>query len=88
MKLSTVLVTSGLYASALAALTIARGDMMPATAFGPIDSMLLGWIDLLVTGLIAAAAVGASLNDCSSTMLDRCLVRQLRTALEVDFLAD
>ncbi|MCC8393666.1 potassium channel family protein [Paraburkholderia sp. MMS20-SJTR3] len=45
------------YLCAITALTIGYGDVVPTTAFGRIDAVLLGLIGLLFIGLITAAAV-------------------------------
>ena len=45
------------YFCAITALTIGYGDVVPTTAFGRIDAVLLGLIGLVFTGLIVAAAV-------------------------------
>ncbi|MCP3710418.1 potassium channel family protein [Paraburkholderia sp. CNPSo 3274] len=45
------------YFCAITALTIGYGDVVPTTAFGRVDAVLLGLIGLLFTGLIVAAAV-------------------------------
>jgi voltage-gated potassium channel len=45
------------YFCAITALTIGYGDVVPTTALGRIDAVLLGLIGLLITGLITAAAV-------------------------------
>lgn len=46
-----------MYFCAITALTIGYGDVVPTTAFGRIDALLLGLIGLLMTGLVIAAAV-------------------------------
>ena len=45
------------YFCSITALTIGYGDVVPTTAFGRIDALLLGLIGLLMTGLVIAAAV-------------------------------
>jgi voltage-gated potassium channel len=45
------------YFCAITALTIGYGDVVPTTAFGRIDAVLLGLIGVMFTGLITAAAV-------------------------------
>lgn len=45
------------YFCAITALTIGYGDVVPTTAFGRIDALLLGLVGLLMTGLVIAAAV-------------------------------
>ncbi|SIT35756.1 Ion transport 2 domain protein [Paraburkholderia ribeironis] len=45
------------YFCTITALTIGYGDVVPTTAFGRIDALLLGMIGVLMTGLITAAAV-------------------------------
>lgn len=45
------------YFCAITALTIGYGDVVPTTALGRIDALLLGLIGLLMTGLVIAAAV-------------------------------
>lgn len=45
------------YFCTITALTIGYGDIVPTTAFGRIDALLLGIIGLLMTGLVVAAAV-------------------------------
>ncbi|CAG4888298.1 potassium channel family protein [Paraburkholderia saeva] len=46
-----------LYLCAITALTIGYGDVLPTTALGRIDSVLLGVVGLLMTGILAAATV-------------------------------
>lgn len=45
------------YFCAITALTIGYGDVVPTTAFGRIDALMLGLVGLLMTGLVIAAAV-------------------------------
>ncbi|HEY4801834.1 MAG TPA: potassium channel family protein [Paraburkholderia sp.] len=45
------------YFCAITALTIGYGDVVPTTALGRIDAVLLGLIGLVFTGLIVAAFV-------------------------------
>ncbi len=45
------------YFCAITALTIGYGDVVPTTALGRIDAVLLGLIGVVFTGLIIAAAV-------------------------------
>jgi len=46
-----------LYFCAITALTIGYGDVVPTTALGRIDAVLLGLIGVVFTGLIVAAFV-------------------------------
>ncbi|QQC66004.1 potassium channel family protein [Paraburkholderia ginsengisoli] len=46
-----------LYFCAITALTIGYGDVVPTSAFGRIDAILLGLVGMVFTGLIVAAAV-------------------------------
>jgi voltage-gated potassium channel len=46
-----------LYFCTITALTIGYGDVVPTTVFGRIDAMGLGFIGLLMTGIVSAAAV-------------------------------
>ncbi|RDI97475.1 two pore domain potassium channel family protein [Dyella solisilvae] len=46
-----------IYFCGITALTIGYGDVVPTTAFGRLDALLLGLDGLLITGLIIAAAV-------------------------------
>jgi voltage-gated potassium channel len=48
-----------IYFCTITALTIGYGDVVPTTAFGRIDTLLLGLIGMLMTGLVIAAAVRA-----------------------------
>lgn len=45
------------YFCAVTALTIGYGDVVPTTALGRVDAVLLGMVGLLITGLVTAAAV-------------------------------
>lgn len=45
------------YFCSITALTIGYGDVVPTTAFGRIDALLLGLIGMLMTGIVIAAAV-------------------------------
>ena len=48
-----------LYFCSITALTIGYGDVVPTTAVGRIDSILLGLVGLLITGIVIAASVRA-----------------------------
>lgn len=48
-----------LYFCSITALTIGYGDVIPTTTVGRIDSILLGLVGLLITGIIIAASVRA-----------------------------
>jgi|SRR5579864_3592458 len=46
-----------LYFCTITALTIGYGDVVPTTALGRIDAVLLGVVGLLMTGIVTAASV-------------------------------
>ena len=46
-----------LYFCSITALTIGYGDVVPTTTLGRIDSVLLGVVGLLMTGILTAASV-------------------------------
>ncbi|MGA7813338.1 potassium channel family protein [Caballeronia sp.] len=48
-----------LYFCSITALTIGYGDVVPTTTVGRIDSILLGVVGLLITGIVIAASVRA-----------------------------
>jgi voltage-gated potassium channel len=48
-----------LYFCSITALTIGYGDVVPTTTLGRIDSVLLGLVGLLITGIVTAASVRA-----------------------------
>ena len=45
------------YFCAITALTIGYGDVVPTSTFGRLDTILLGLIGLVFTGLVVASAV-------------------------------
>ncbi len=51
--------TEALYFSAITALTIGYGDLVPHSFLGRLASLLLGLLGIMLTGIITAAAVRA-----------------------------